>query len=225
MLLVNSFFKGVIRFTLPVFSFLFIGNAGGKTISAAERLLFLDDHLHSVATSGTLHYEYTQKIGDDVEFVDEVRVRITRLHPGKPASVAAAFLSGHRKISLPLLSQASGNPALMGFLERDLLEMQRLTGGASAYFRKRIRLALADANHIHPVSINHLGKRYKGSQVTIQPYINDPLRARFPAYVNKTYTFSFSSHIPGSLYRVHTSTGTSEAGSTVEETMTFVGKS
>ena len=224
MRLVNSVFKSVIRCSLPVFGFLFMGNAGGQAISTAERLLFLEDHLHRVAHSASLHYEYVKRIGGGVEFVDEVRVRITRPKPEKPASVAAEFLSGHRNIPLPLINQASGNPALMGFLERDLREMQRLTGGATAYFRKRIRLALAEENDFRVVSFSYGGKQYEGSQVTIQPYINDPLRARFPAYVNKTYTFLFSRDVPGSLYRVHTSTGAQNSSSTVEETMTFVSK-
>ena len=36
-----------------------------------------------------------------------------------------------------------GNPVLLYFLERDIREMERLTGGKSGYFRKAIRLALA----------------------------------------------------------------------------------
>jgi hypothetical protein len=93
---------------------------------------------------------------------------------------------------------------LLGFLEHDIAEMKRLTGGSVGYFRKRIRLALADGAQVTPQRITYGGKTVEAKAVRIQPYLDDPLHARFENYVRKTYTFVLSDQVPGGVYRVST---------------------
>jgi hypothetical protein len=102
---------------------------------------------------------------------------------------------------------------LLGFLEHDIAEMKRLTGGSTNYFRKRIRMALAEAAQISREPIMYGGKKLEGQAVRIQPYLNDPLHARFEKYVGKTYTFVVSAQVPGGVYQVRTSLGNPGGGS------------
>jgi hypothetical protein len=99
---------------------------------------------------------------------------------------------------------------LLGFLEHDIAEMKRLTGGSSSYFRKRIRMALAQGAQVSLQPITYQGKTIQAQAVRIQPYLNDPMHARFEKYLHKTYTFVLSDQVPGGLYQLHSSLGKPE---------------
>jgi hypothetical protein len=47
--------------------------------------------------------------------------------------------------------------------------------------------------------------------VRIQPYLHDPMHARFEKYLRKTYTFVLSDQVPGGLYELRTSLGNGAA--------------
>ena len=126
------------------------------------------------------------------------------------------------------MENSQGNPALLGFLERDIAEMKRLTGGSTNYFRKRIRLALADATQTRRVIFTYQNKQVVGQEVSIQPYLNDPLHGRFEKYVNKSYVFVISNQVSGGVYQIRTAssgggTDTMPQDKTImEETLTLI---
>ena len=108
-------------------------------ISAAERLLFDTNHMQGIEAPITLTYSYQKEAAGEDGFKDEVKVDITRINPDATVAVTTQFLSGDRNVPLPAIEGAHGNPAVLGFLERDIVEMKRLTGGSTGYFRKGIR--------------------------------------------------------------------------------------
>jgi hypothetical protein len=177
--------------------------ASAQDVSAAEKLLFQTNHMQGMRGPAVLTYIYRRE-GSAADFDDEVRLDVSRINPDHSAAVSVRFLSGDRSIQLPDLENARGNPALLGFLERDITEMKRATGGSRDYFRKRIRLALAEARELHPVRFRYAGKERAGQEVRIQPYRGDRMRERFPAYENKSYAFVVSQEVPGGLYRIRT---------------------
>lgn len=179
--------------------------AVGQGISSAENLLFLTNHIQTVRQPLSLTYSYKKESTSEASFDDEVHVDVRKIHSDKSAEVSMRFLSGERVLDIPVAADADGNPALLAFLERDIKEMKRLTGGSVNYFRKRIRMALAEAAEVKPVSFIYAGKQRTGQEVSIKPYVNDPLRDRFPKYVNKTYAFILSQEVPGGLYQICTS--------------------
>jgi hypothetical protein len=140
------------------------------------------------------------------------------------------FLSGKHKQDIPALEEAHGNPVLLGFLEHDIAEMKRLTGGSTTYFRKRIRMALAEGARVTLQPITYDGKALQAQAVRIQPYLDDPLHARFEPYVRKTYTFIVSEQVPGGVYQLGTSLGNpgvvppvaGRSAPAFEETLTLV---
>jgi hypothetical protein len=181
-----------------------IGSAvAQQEVSPAEVLLFETDHMERMKAPATLVYEFRKLSNVEPAFTDSVLLDVSR----KAGQVHAAlrFLTGARKHALPEMDDAHGNPVLLGFLEHDIVEMKRLTGGSVTYFRKRIRMALANSAQVTPQRITYQGKALDGKAVRIQPYLDDPLHARFEHYVRKTYTFILSDGVPGGIYQVSTS--------------------
>lgn len=193
--------------------------ATGGTISPAETLLFETDHLARVKVPAVLVYDFRKVSNVEPGFGDKVQLDLAAGNGNDNGKTSATlhFLSGAHKHETPALDDAHGNPVLLGFLERDIAEMKRLTGGSTAYFRKRIRMALADNAQLSTQSITYDGKLLPAQVVRIQPYLNDPMHARFEPYVHKTYTFIVSDGVPGGVYRLKSSLangdGTTVAGS------------
>lgn len=179
------------------------GTAAAQPVSPAEVLLFETDHLARIAAPATLVYEFRKLSNVEPGFTDSVRLDVTRSNGRLHA--AMDFLTGERKRDLPAVDDVRGNPVLLGFLERDIAEMKRLTGGSAGYFRKRIRMALVNGAQVTPQRITYQGKIVEGKAVRIQPYLDDPMQKRFENYVRKTYTFVLSDGIPGGVYQLSTS--------------------
>lgn len=180
--------------------------ARAQPVSPAEVLLFETDHLARVKAPATLVYEFRKVSNVEPAFTDNVQLEVSR-SKGENGALHAElrFLSGERKHDLPGIDDVHGNPVLLGFLERDIAEMKRLTGGSSGYFRKRIRLALAEGAQVTSQRITYQGKTLDAKAIRIQPYLDDPLHARFEHYVRKTYTFVMSDAVPGGVYQLRTS--------------------
>jgi hypothetical protein len=92
----------------------------------------------------------------------------------------------------------------MFFLERDVLEMHKATGGSALYFRNRIREAFVDRATTRPVSVVVEGKEQSGTEVTLAPFRNDPMIARFEAFREKSYRFVLVDALPGTIYQIST---------------------
>jgi hypothetical protein len=181
----------------------------GAAISPAETLLFETDHLARIEAPAVLIYAFRKVSNVEPGFSDQVQLDLASSN-GK-TSATLHFLSGARRQDIPALENAHGNPVLLGFLERDISEMKRLTGGSTAYFRKRIRMALAEHAQIATQTISYAGRALAAQTVRIQPYLDDPMHARFEPYVHKTYTFIVSDQVPGGVYQVRSSLA-SQAG-------------
>ena len=172
---------------------------------AAEVLLFETDHLARTPAPAMLVYDFRKVSNVEPGYSDKVELDLSR--EGGHTHARLRFLSGARTRALPDIDDAHGNPVLLGFLEHDIAEMKRLTGGSTNYFRKRIRMALANAAQLGRQPIAYQGKSYEAQVVRIQPYLDDPLHARFEAYVHKTYTFVLSDSVPGGVYQISTTLG------------------
>lgn len=180
-------------------------SAVAQEVSVPEKLLFQSNHFGNVRQPTKINYVYRQETASPDAFSDNVSVEVVRSNPDGTAEVAAHFLSGTHEIPIPAIEHAQGNPAILGFLERDIAEMKRLTGGATGYFRKRIRLALAAPNvPVRKIDVTYQGRQVAAQEITIRPYVDDPLKDRFGKFVGKTYVFIVSDAVPGSLYRVYT---------------------
>ena len=175
--------------------------ADPQPISQAETLLFMTAHLKDVSTPSRLHYAFRKSGTLEQGFSDSVDVDITGQPDGSKKG-SARFFSGKRQIPYPDVEHAEGNPVLLFYLEREIREMARLTGGKPNHFRQRIRAALAESAQIEPIDIRFAGRTIAAQQITISPYESDPNRGRYERLATKQYVFTLSEKIPGLIYQV-----------------------
>jgi hypothetical protein len=192
--------------------------------SPAERLLFLNPHLAGTRTPTALRYEFVRADSTEAgSFTDRVEIRLARGKSTPCCSASGSFLSGARAINLPEIDDASANPVVMYMLEYDVRQLDRSYPGKSAYFRKRIRLALVDAATVAPTTIRWNGADVAATSVQFSPFVNDPNRARFERESRKSYTFVLSDAVPGRVYQIRTTLPAAAAGTNaVEETLTLL---
>lgn len=187
---------------LGVFSVWPTAGGAAEDYSAAERALFMTNHVAGIKPPASLKYRYARSGTMGEAFTDEVVVKLKPTAAGGCCDASADFLSGARKLDLPEVEAAESNPAILYFLERDIREMEKLTTGKSNYFRKRIRMAVYQDARVAESTLQYRGKPVPVQMITIRPYVDDPLRARFEKYANKTYVFALSRAVPGGLYGI-----------------------
>lgn len=168
-------------------------------ITPAEHLIFTSEHLHGVAAQTELDYAMTAA-GEKAAAPDLVRVLVTSQGNAK----GDARVSDHSgEVTLPPTGLPC-NPAIIYFLERDIAEMEALTGGQRRYFQKRVRLALAQGPSIVSTTVQIGGKPVAVRQIVIQPYLHDPNAERFTRYIGKRYTFDVADTLPGKVALIRT---------------------
>ena len=174
-----------------------------KDFSAAERALFMTDQFAKLRPPLTLRYRFQRSGSLEPAFDDKVSIALkAQQGSGRCCDATGEFLSGENRLELPPVEGASGNPVTLYFLERDVREMQRLTKGKSAYFRKRIRMAIYQGAQQRAVTLKYRGKAVAGQEFTITPYVDDPNRSRFEQLANKRYVFTLSDSVPGGVYAI-----------------------
>jgi len=192
-------------------------------ISAAERALFMTDHLAALPAPARLQYAFRKSGSLEASFEDRVTVT-WQAKPGANCCTASTeFLGGPRRIQLPEIESAQGNPVILHFLERDIREMQRLTRGKPNYFRKRIRMALYQGATMRDLSVNYQGRSVAAREFVIAPYLDDPLRARFEKLAGKNYVFTLSGEVPGGVVSIQTQVAGAANAPLLREEMTLNG--
>jgi hypothetical protein len=170
-----------------------------SAFSEAERMLFTENHFKSLASAARLEYEYRKRGSLEDEFADPVRVAVSAKNRTGGREVKIDFLTGARRMELPTVKDIEGNPLILYFLEREVREMHRLTGGSVNYYRKRIRIAFADSAEVKPVSLTVAGKPIQAKEIHIAPYRDDPARSRYEKFAEKTFVFTLSDDVPGGI--------------------------
>jgi hypothetical protein len=191
----------------------------GDEITEAEQRIFVDHHFGNVKPGTILKYAFHQSGVPDGSFDDRATLTVGAA-PAESApdarKVRVDFLSGVHKFELPEFDSVESNPAILYFLEMDVRDMHRALGGQEAYFRKRIRLALARSATVDPVTIQFGGRSLKASAISITPFADDNLKERLKNYAGKRYLFVMCPDVPGAVVRIETTTS-APSGSTTSE--------
>jgi len=204
------------------------GAATPDQFSEAEKRLFADDQLRGLpARAATLEYAFSKRgtLEPSVDDTATLRVGAPGTDGARPAHVD--FLTDVRHMELPDVDAATANPVILFFLERDVREMHRLTGGSMNYYRKRIRMALAEGAQVQSITTTLGPRSIAGTAIVIEPYRDDPARSRYERFADKNYRFTLSNDVPGMLVEMRSelfapSTGTGAARDTmIAETLRF----
>jgi hypothetical protein len=182
--------------------------AKDETAPSAQTLLFDSTYLLPLAAPSRLLYNFSQQAADPrlygQDFQDEVALRLSPSAQGDGhKDVLIDVFTGERQRVLGPLTQVSGNPVIMMFLERDMTQMNRQVGGQPTYFRNVIRLALREKAKLEPATFTWDGKQVTGTRISIQPFLDHPNGERTQLFRSKTYEFIVSDAVPGGIYEVH----------------------
>lgn len=172
--------------------------------SEVNNALFDSPHMQNIKVPGSLNYLYKKTAINEQAKEDSVTVNITNISDTGRTDQAYDFFTGENKRPYQDRKKFLGNGILMLFLEWDVHELERQTGGTWRHFQRRIRWAMAAGAVKKEVLIAYQGKNTKGTQYIIQPYANDEKSARYGPNANKFYTFTLSDEIPGTIYEVRT---------------------
>jgi hypothetical protein len=182
-------------------------NNGSNRFSEAESALFMSNHLAAMKPPATLRYAFRKSGSLEPGFEDKVAVVLAQQADGTCCTAKAEFLGGARRLSMPDVEGAQGNPVILYFLERDVREMNRLTKGQSSYFRKRIRMSIFRGATVRETTAAYAGKSVAAREISITPYVDDPLRARFEKLALKQYVFTLSDAVPGGVVAIRSRVG------------------
>lgn len=188
----------------------------GAEFSEANRLLFFTDHLEGVGPRSVLRYDFLKLQPLAESFEDTVELRVARPAEEDGATVQVKYLSGPRERKVPPIENATGNPILLLFLQREAAEMAERSGGSVRHFQNRIKAALEDNAELTPVSIELDGRQLAGTRIRIAPYLDDPYRARFADEAGKVYDFTLSDDVPGTIYELRSAVPSEDTGGTAE---------
>ncbi len=196
--------------------------------SEVNNVLFDSAHLDNIEQPGVLTYEYSKESVIDDSREDTIKVAVSNIRNTGRRDLAFEFFTGKYKRPYEAMENQRGNGVFVLFLEYDIHEMNRLTGGEWRYFQRKIRWAFAEGAEKKEVDINYNGKTVKGTQYIVQPYANDPKNERYKLYAGKYYIFTLSEEIPGEIYQIRTVVPDGENWSEgeptlVDESITFAG--
>jgi hypothetical protein len=175
-----------------------------QDFSPAERLLFMTPQLQTLQAPTQLLYTFSKTGSLEEAFSDRVTVALSARAEGGCCDAKGAFLSGARKVQVPDVPGAEGNPVILYFLEHDVRQMKRLTGGSENHFRKRLRMAIYQGAEVRDATMRYRGRTVKGKEIVFSPFLDDPNRPKYEKFATKSYRFLLSTAVPGGVYGIRT---------------------
>src|SRR5262245_35751387 len=195
------------------------GTSRADDYSAAQLALFDTPHLANIDKPMTLHYAYAHHGTLEQPFDDVVDMTITAIAADGRKNVSFNYLSDKHHYDFPPIEGFRGNPIIMMFLEYDVMGLSQQTGGSSLYFRNRIRDAFADRAITEATTVDFGGKQVPATRITLQPFLQDPMRARFEKFAEKTYEVVLAPEVPGGVYSLRVLTPGSTVDNPLEENL------
>lgn len=171
-----------------------VAQTASSPVSAAEQIVFVDAQLQGIKPPQTLRYQFTES-----GKTQPASMTFTAMADGSCCQATGEFPPEAGAPRLPTVENAVANPVLLYFLEREVRQLQQRSKGQSAYFKRRIQLALAESAVMAPITVRWMGTEVPGTAVTVTPFVNDPYRARFEAEAGTQYRFVLAKAVPGTL--------------------------
>ena len=181
-----------------------VNGHAAKEFSGINNELFDKAHLKNIMVPGTLHYQYKKTSFIDGNREDTVDVLVSNIRNTGRKDTHFAFFTGKHHRPYVARENQRGNSVFVLYLEFDIHELERLTGGSWAYFQRKIRWSFAKGATKKDVDIDYQGNTIKGVQYTIRPFIDDPKNSRYALYAGKYYMFTLAEDIPGEIYQIRT---------------------
>lgn len=195
-----------------------------SSYTPAQLALFDRPHLQNITAPATLTYRFTYQGSKEQSFEDQVTMAVTAIAADGGKDLHFQYLTGERQQPYGDLRDFHGNPLIMLFLQSDVTEMGRMTGGGAGYLRNRIRIAFLESAELEPSQVEHEGRQLAAERIVIRPFVKDPHREQMGRLADKSYEFLLVPEIPGGLYRIQARVPAGLDGSpAIESSLTFAG--
>lgn len=206
-----------------------VAEAPVATKPTAVDVLFETKHLANLKQGEETKYRFQRVVSDPkmlgTPFSDDIALDITKLNTDGTREVTLKVFTGERARDPQVVPDLTGNPVLVLFLDRAVINFASLAGGGnSSYLKGKFREGLRERAKIEPVKIDYKGSSVDGYKVTIAPYENDPNALRMLGYESSEFTFLVSQSVPGQIAELiaHYESGIKDAP-TLEERITLAG--
>jgi|TARA_R100000935_G_scaffold16661_4_gene33044 hypothetical protein len=173
-------------------------------MSEINNELFDKAHLKNIDQPGVLKYKFSKNSFVDGDRTDTIEMMVNNIRNTGRADTYFEFFTGENKRPYEPRLDQRGNSVFVLFLEYDIHEMNRLTGGEWRYFQRLLRWSFAEGADKKQIEVDYKGKKVKAWQYIVQPYIKDPKNDRYKLYSSKYYIFTMSEEIPGEIYQLKT---------------------
>jgi hypothetical protein len=151
-----------------------------------------------------------------------VAMQVRAVEPDGEKAVFFDLLEGQERRQFGPMAAREQNPLVIVFLQRDVVQMSNLTGGAAGYFQQQIRKAFNAPAESGTVEVTLGERKIAAKRLVIHPFRDDPNLARFPRFKDKAYEFVVAPEVPGGLYHIASRTPDPADGHLIlEESMTF----
>lgn len=188
-------------------------------------LLFERSHLDLAVEGSTISYKFVRTnpaIAADT-FTDDIKLKVEKVAGDGKRNVGLQIFTGERARDPQLVTDVTGNPVLVLYLDRAVRGYNQVAGGSTAYLKNRFRVGLGETATVEPVKVDYAGKQVDGFKVTVAPYVKDPNKLKMQGYEGSKFAMIVSPSVPGYLYELKSVYESTVKGSPkIEETIKHV---
>lgn len=170
---------------------------------APADILFARPHLSGVPSGMELTYRLERLPSDagrlGPPFGDDIKLTVKSAAASGARDIELRIFTGERAREPISMTDLTGNPVLVIFLDRAVSNMAQLTGGSVPYFKGRLRLGLRDKATAEPTSVALDGRTLDARRIVVRPFVDDAMTARMLGYEGSQFEFLVAEGAPGML--------------------------
>ena len=166
-------------------------------------ILFMRPHLSRLPAGAELIYRLERSASDTTRlgerFEDDIKLVVRSVAASGGRDIDLRIFTGDRAREVNAITDLTGNPVLVIFLDRAVSNMVRLTGGKAPYFKNRLRAALRDKATSETIKTVFEGKALDATRIVLRPFEDDANAERMLGYQGSQFEFLVAEDAPGML--------------------------
>jgi hypothetical protein len=177
--------------------------AQAQAQDAPADILFARPHLSGVPAGAELTYRLerapsdTKRLG--APFGDDIKLLVKSVPASGARDIELQIFTGDRAREPISMTELTGNPVLVIFLDRAVSNMAQITGGSAPYFKGRLRLGLRDKAMAEATKVEFEGRMLDAKRIVVRPFADDAMAARMLGYEGSQFEFLVAEAAPGML--------------------------
>lgn len=196
--------------------------------ATAASLLFETPQWAGTKPGDVLTYRYLRKSADEQRFgpsfEDEIRLHLEKGERDEARTVRVELFGPARRRASGPFEDISSNPVLMLFLEHHVEQLSRALRANPRYLKNAIRAALRDKARIDTRESSVGGRPVAIRQVTVEPFLDDPNKARMNGLESLQYSLAVSEEVPGQITELVVTAALPDGSTALDERLVYDAK-